>query len=225
MTSSSLFAIITLVFSSCSSEDDSLLIENQQKSLLKTYKIKRDATGAYSIDFDVTDNTKVDNLLNVKNNFNEYILSPSNTVTEKNISQDLLINNNQLKVGFVDANFDKKAVISVIDDELSLHRKGNNSKLADYSVQSNEDGTFTLDFNVNSNVNVSFVFNESINTHEIHLEEGKGGENTFSRTLEKENGEPLKIVFVNYYNNSTSAKSKTAVAQKGSIRRPELIII
>jgi len=100
-----------------------------------------------------------------------------------------------------------------------LQRKGNGEMLAGYSVQGNEAGTFNLEFDVNDNVAVSFVYNETISTYEIHLEEGSSDNNSFSRTLEKEAGEPLKIDFVNHVSN-TSAKSSELLM----VRKPKVIV-
>ena len=214
-----LVAIVSLVFTSCSNEE-TLLTENQSPKLLKTFKVKRDATGAYSVDFEVSENTKVDKLTNVLENSSEYLLSSTNNRTKENISQDLLIDNNKLKVGFVDANTDKRQFISISDDNISFLRKSDdNNKLAAYSIQSNEDGTYDLAFNVNDNVDVSFVYNEAISTYEIHLEDGTGGDNNFSRILESKDGAPLKIDFVNHSSN-TSGKSIEALAE----RKPRIII-
>lgn len=211
-------AAITFVFSSCSSEEVSPL-DNNQTSLLKSYKIKRDATGAYSVEFDVNENTKIDKLVDASENKSEYLLSPSNTKSEKNISQELLINNSQLKVSFVDANANKKSLISVYDDNISLQRKGRNSKLLGYSIQEVEHGTYNLVFDVKDNVDVAFVYNKSINTYEVHLEKGIGAENSYSRTLNKEQGERLKIDFVDHVGN-VRAKSSELL----EIRKPIIII-
>ena len=211
-----LVAIVSLAFTSCSSEE-SLIDENQNPSLKKTYKVKRDATGAYSLDFD--NNTKVDQVLESSDNTRQYLISSSLNKAE-NSSQELLIDNNKLKVGFIDTDTDKKQYISIFDDNISLQSKSSDTnKLADYSIQSNQDGTFSLDFNVNDNVNVSFVYNEEISTHEIHLEDGIGGVSNFSRTLESIEGEPLKIDFVNHINNP-NAKSY----EFSRIRKPVIII-
>ncbi|WP_397447383.1 hypothetical protein [Polaribacter sp. R77954] len=212
-----LVAAVSLAFSSCSNEETTTL-ENNSFSLLKTYQIKRDATGAYSIDFDVENNTKVDKYSDGNNN--EFLLSSAKIAqTEKSISQDLIIDNNNLEVSFVDANTNQKSFISISDDNIILQRKGNDTKLASYSVTGNQDGTYNLFFDVKDNVDVSFVYNESINTYEVHLEDGAGGEISYSRTLEKEEGKPLKIDFVNYISNP-NAKS----AELEMIRKPKVII-
>tara|TARA_R110002126_G_scaffold291063_2_gene450214 strand:+ start:19030 stop:19701 length:672 start_codon:yes stop_codon:yes gene_type:complete len=212
-------AAITFVFSSCSSEEVSPL-DNNQTSLLKSYKIKRDATGAYSVEFDVNENTKIDKLVDASQNKSEYLLSSSDIKTKEDFSHALLIDNDQLKVSIVDANTNQKSSISVIDDNIQLQRKGNSEMLAGYSVQGNEAGTFNLEFDVNDNVAVSFVYNETISTYEIHLEEGSSDNNSFSRTLEKEAGEPLKIDFVNHVNNPNAKSTELAMIT----RKPEVII-
>lgn len=214
----SLFLLLAVLVSSCSNEEVTSL-ENNQTSLLKTFKVKRDATGAYSVDFNVTENTKVEQFIEAKNT-SEYLLSSSNIKSKKEFSQDLLIDNDQLKVSIVDANSNKKSSITVIDDNIALQRKGSSTMLAGYSVQGNEDGTFDLEFDVNDDVAVSFVYNEAISTYEIHLEEGISNSNAFARTLEKEAGEPLKIDFVNHINNPNAKSTELAMIT----RKPEVII-
>ncbi len=214
------FALATaaaLIFSSCSNEENTL--EDNQTSLLKSYQIKRDATGAYSIDFDVIDNTKIDKVKDVETNINEYILSSSESKSDSKTSDELLIDNSKLEISFVDVNLDKKSSISVFDDNISIQRKAGNSKLSSYSIQENEDGTYSLVFDVKNKVDVSFVYNEEINTYEVHLEKGVGSQISFSRTFEKESGAPLKIDFVNHVNNP-NAKS----AGFEMIRKPKVII-
>jgi hypothetical protein len=213
-----LLAIVVIVFSSCSNEETTSSLLDNQTSLLKTYEIKRDATGAYSIDFDVTNNTKVEKFINADNN-SEYLLSSSNIETKEDFSQDLLISDSHLKVSFVDANTNKQSFISVTDDNIKMQRKGDATKLAAYSVEANEDGTVNLAFDVNDNVAVSFVYNEEISTYEIHLEDGIASGSSFSRTLEKEAGEFLKIDFVNH-NTNTNAKS----SEMFLTRKPKVIV-
>ena len=211
-------AAISLVFSSCSNEDSSPL-DTSQKSLLKKYKIERNATGAYSVDFDTEENTAINKFVDATTNSSEFLLSESINSVTKDATQDLLIDNNQLKISVVDGNTNKKSSITVFDDNISLQRKSNDSKLASYSIEANEEGTYTLDFQVNVNVDVSFVYNESISTYEIHLEDGSGEQSDFSRTLEKESDIPLKIDFVNH-NTNTAAKS----FELAMIRKPKVII-
>lgn len=212
-------AAITFVFSSCSTEEN-LSLEDSSKSLLKKYKLKRDATGAYSVDFDTEENTTINKYVDATNNSSEFILSQSGNSTLKDASQDLMIDNNQLKISVVDGNTNKKSSITVFDDDISLQRKTNDSKLASYSIEGNEDGTFTLDFVVNPNVDVSFVYNEAIETYEIHLEDGDGEVNSFTRSFDRESiNKPLRIDFVSHVVND-NAKSAELVL----IRKPRTIL-
>lgn len=212
-----LATIVTLVFTSCSNEE-SLSSEAQQANLSKTYKVKRDATGAYSVHS--TDNTQIDRVLTEVDNTKLFYLSSGNSQTNKNNTQELLIDNNKLKVGFIDANTNDKQFVTIEDDNITLLSKSNeNKKLADYSIEGNQDGTYDLDFKVNKNVDVSFVYNEEISTYEIHLEKGKGGVENFSRTLESEDSGVLRVDFVNHVNNSNAKSSEETL-----IRKPRVII-
>lgn len=213
----SLLTIVLLVFASCSSED-SLIEENLNLSLEKTYKVKRDATGAYSLDFD--QNTKIDEVLKFSDDFRQYLLSSSSNNIENTNSHELLIDNNKLKIGFIDADLNKTQSILILDDNVALQSKSNETKkLVKYSIKSNQDDTFSLDFKVKKNVDVSFVYNEEIRTYEIHLEDGDGVKSNFSRTFDKESSEPLRIDFVNHLINS-NAKSSSLLM----IRKPKIII-
>ena len=80
--------------------------------------------------------------------------------------------------------------------------------LSEYSVSSNEDGTFTLDFEVNKNVKVDFVYNDDKEIHEVHLEAGKTSKTTYSTTLTKEERKVLRIDFVNHINAQSKSASK-----------------
>lgn len=211
-----LVASITLVFSSCSTNEN-LLPEEQSVDLLKSYSIKRDANGAYSLDYNLNGNAKTEKV--VDNNINQFYLYSSESQTSRRATQDLVIDGTELKVGFVDTSSDKLPQITITDDNLAL-AKNSNKKLKEYSITSNQDGTYNLDFSVNNKVRVDFVYNEEINTYEIHLEEGKSNETSFSRVLEKADGQPLKFDFVNHLDN-TEAKSESTIIR----RKPRGIII
>ena len=212
-----LATIITLVFTSCSNEE-SLPSEDQNMNLSKTYKVKRDATGAYSVYS--TDNTQIDRVLTEVDNTKLFFLSNGNSQSNKISSQEVLIDNNKLKVGFIDANTDDKKFITIEDDNITLQSKSNiNKKLADYGIEENEDGTYNLDFTVKKNVDVSFVYNEEINTYEVHLEEGASSTNSFSRTLESKDGKILKLDFVNHVKNKNAKSSEVTL-----IRKPRVIV-
>jgi hypothetical protein len=214
----SVMAIIALGITSCSDEDG-VLAADQNVKLLKTFKVQRDATGAYSVDFNVSDNTEFDKVLNKNDNTRQYFLYSSDKATENNISHDLSIKNDQVKIGFVDMQSTKSESITIIDD-IKFARKSNNSlRLLSYSVVSNENGLYDLDFTVMENTDVSFVYNEEIKIHEVHLTVGTRGEVDFSRSLEIVEGEPLKIDFVNHMGNPNAKSYKELL-----VRKPRVIV-
>lgn len=216
------FAVIaSLIFSSCSSNEEGMIPTDSNAKLLKNFTVKRDASGAYSLDFNVAENTKVDKVANQNLNSNEfYLYSSENNATTK-IAEQLLIDNSQLKVGFIDANSKNNTNLTVYDDNITLAKGDLNSKLKSYSVTKNDDGLYDVVFEVKNNVAVKYAFNEKEDAFEIHLTNGKSADANFSTTLEKKEGVPLKIVFVNYVGN-TNAKSEST--DLTPIRKPVIII-
>ena len=225
------FAIIaSLLFSSCSSNEEGIINTDVNAKLLKNFTVKRDASGAYSLDFNVTENTKVDKVANQNLNSNEFYLYSSENNSTTKIAEQLLIDNNQLKVGFIDTNSEsKKASVTVYDDDITLAKGDLSSKLKSYSITKNDDGLYDVVddglydvvFEVKNNVAVKYAFNEKEDAFEIHLTNGKSADANFSTTLEKKEGKPLTIVFVNYVGN-TNAKSEST--DLTPIRKPVIII-
>jgi len=215
-----MFFLASIVFFSCSNNDDAEMSTDFNKNLLKNYAVKRDASGAYSIDFNVSDKVKVEKIVDKNSNTSQFFLHSADKNTQTNIAESLLIDENQLKVDFVNANNNKNITnVTIFDDNITLAKGNENSKLKSYSVTKNDDGFYDVVFEVKDNVAVNFVHNEKEDAFEIHLNNGKGVETNFSRTLEKIEGKPLSIVFVNYVGN-TNAKSETLEP----IRKPVIII-
>ena len=209
-----LLASFTLLLSSCST-NETLAIEEQSLDLLKTYTINRDADGAYSLDYSLNGNAETENVIDNNTNTNNIYLYSSSSQSSRKVTQDLVIEGTQITVGFVDTNSNNLPEITIIDDNVTTFSKSSETKMLNaYSISSNEDGTYTLDFSVNDKVRVDFVFNEEIDTYEIHLEEGKTGELNFSRVLEKEEGKALRFDFVNHIANNTTAKSESTTITK-----------
>lgn len=215
-----LVASFTLVFSSCSTNEN-LLPEEQSLNLLKEYTIKRDASGAYSLDYILNDNAEVENVKDVKTNTNNIYLYPSNIMSKKQMSESLSIDGDQLKIGFIDTNSDKQPKITIIDDNIVFSKGSTKDKemLAEYGITGNGDGTYDLNFKVENKVDVDFVYNEEDGIYEIHLEKGKGSGNSFERTFTKNEGSDLKITFINH--NNISLKGADFAL---STKKPELII-
>jgi hypothetical protein len=216
------FAIsASIAFSSCSSNEEGLISTDSNAKLLKNFTVKRDASGAYSMDFNVSENTKVDKVSDRNSNTSQFYLYSSDKNKATNIAEQLLIDNDQLKVGFIDTNTKNNTSVTVFDDNITLAKGDENSKLKSYSVTKNDDGLYDLIFEVKNNVAVNFVHNEKEDAFEIHLNKGKGDTTSFSRSLDKKEGKPLNIVFVNYVGN-TNAKSGDI--DLTPIRKPVIII-
>ncbi|MBA6156340.1 hypothetical protein H3Z83_07415 [Tenacibaculum sp. S7007] len=208
------FLVFSIIFTSCSSNENEVLEDTQEK-LLQSYTLKRDANGAYSIDFNTTNNTDVTAIKNTDNS-NEIILSEVNHKTAVKHSNDFNIENDYLKIGFLEANQGKRTKIS-IEDENPTFAKGVTEFLNSYSITKNTDGTFQLKFKVNDNVNTDFVYNEDIETYEVHLSTGDSKQKDFSRTINLSSDDLLKIDFVNH---KYSGKSTEETAE----RKPKLEI-
>ena len=80
------FLVFSIIFTSCSSNENEVLEDTQEK-LLQSYTLKRDANGAYSIDFNTTNNTDVTAVKNTDNS-NAIILSEVNHKTAIKHSND-----------------------------------------------------------------------------------------------------------------------------------------
>lgn len=217
----SLVVVAVLTLSACSSNESILPVEESENAL-KSYKIKRDATGAYSIDLDVDENVKTQAFKNEETNKNEFHFYESDNLTSKKQSKELLIDDQELSIGFVDNRSNKKSNISIIDDNIEMAKKNlDDTFLSEYSITSNEDGTYDLDFTVKNQTTVDFVYNQEANIYEIHLEKGKSSETTFSRNFTKLEGEVLRIDFVNHLLNlsskSLSQRSFALVSRKPKI--------
>ncbi|MFK8059552.1 MAG: hypothetical protein AB8B78_05615 [Polaribacter sp.] len=212
-----LVASFAIVLSSCSTNETFIPEEEQAVDLLKTYTVKRDAKGAYSLDFELNEGSEVQK--SSQPDSNQFHLFSAGDKSARKVTQNLTIEGEQLKIGFVDANLSKSSQILLSDDNLKMAKNNDDKKLKEYSISSNSDGTYDLDFNVANNVKVDFVYNEEIDTYEIHLEKGKSSVNNFTRTLEKENGKALKFDFVNHTSN-TESRGYLELA----VRKPKVII-
>jgi hypothetical protein len=140
-------------------------------------------------------------------------------------SEELFIDGNQLSIGFIDSRRDIKSNITIEDDNITLAKNSakNEEMLSEYSVFSNEGGTINLDFTLKNKVSVEFVYNETENIYEIHLEKGKSNEADFSRSFTKNEGEVLRIDFITHTNTDASAKGE-AVGSFAKERKPRIVI-
>lgn len=220
----SLFLASAFVLSSCSN-NETLLPETAKTSLLKSYKVKRDASGAYSVDFNLAENTKSNKVKNIETNSNDFHLYESDFSSAKRQSEELIIDGNKLSVGFVDTNTGKNPYITIEDENVFLANTAakKTEMLNEYSISSNEDGTFNLDFSVNNKVSVDFIYNEDNGIYEIHLEEGKSSETSFSRNLVNKDDKVLKIDFIHHLTKDTAAKGYTLESETTK-RKPRIVV-
>lgn len=218
-----LFALVPvtlLLFFSCSTEE-SILPEEESTNLLKSYKVSKDAEGNYSLDFNLNDNGTVEKVVDkVTNTKNFYLYSEGNQISKK-LTEDLVIDGEQLQVGFVDTRSDKSPTVTIIDDNINFAKTDKKEFLKEYSIEVAEDEEFLLDFTVNEGVDVSFSYNKETDTYEIHLKEGKSVVKKFSRLLEKQEGKLLKFDFINY----TEVESKNYLSERLSTSRHPRILI
>lgn len=211
---------ISLGLMSCSS-DEILTPGDTNNKLLESYTIKKDAKGTYSLDYTLANNAEASISRDRGSNTNDFYLYSSDNQSERNFKEKLAIQNNSLRVGFNDTENGKKSSITILDDDIKFSRAADEEFLTQYSISNNGDGTYDLDFKVADNVTVNFIYNDDLQTYEIHLEDGVNSQSDYIRTFVKEEGVDLKIDFVNHYPNESS-RDEDAVATL--IRKPRSII-
>jgi hypothetical protein len=218
----SLAGAVLLVFTSCSNDENGTLSNSENAKLLETFELKRDAFGAYSID-GIANSAQIDKTLDVTTNKKQLNLYPSDNDNLTKFTEELAIESSEFKVVIKDMNTNKFVNIAVYDDNAYLVKKTTEIKLSNYDVSRNEDGLYKLDFEVKNNTDVSFVYNEDDNAYEVHLEEGNGQVQNFSRVLELVEGQKLKLNFINHLSNQ-NAKSGDDDPKPVIIRKPVIII-
>lgn len=210
---------LSIVFASCSSNENEGL-NNTPENLLKSYTLKRDANGAYSIDFNTTNNTDVTTVKNVDSS-NEIILSETNNNTENKHSNEFAIENDQLKIGFLESNKGKRTKISIEDENITFAKGGVTEFLNSYSITQKTDGTFQLNFKVNNNVITEFIYNKDIETYEVHLSNGETNQKDFSRIINVSEN-VLRLDFVNH--KKVSEKNHSKESEFVTSSKPKVII-
>jgi len=189
--------VLAFSFTSCSTNETD--IEIPQEALLKSYKLQRDASGAYSIDYVVADNTTSNVTKDVSSLTNEINLSRSAQKTKNDLREEFKLDNNKLSVGFVDAETGKKSKFTIEDENITLAKGGDNGEfLKTFGLATNNDGSIQLDFEVNNNIVTEFVYNEELTIYEVHLKKGTTNDKVFSRAIEMPDTGVLRIDFVNH---------------------------
>ena len=188
--------VLAFSFTSCSTNETDL--EIPQEKLLKSYELKRDASGAYSIDYNVADNTVSDVHKDLNSLTNEFHLSKVGHDTKVHYRNDFELENDKLSIGFFDAETGKQTKLTIKDENITLAKGQSTEFLKTYGITRNSDSTIQLDFEVNNNVSTVFVYNEDLNIYEVHLRKGLSENKVFSRTIVMPDTGVLKIDFVNH---------------------------
>jgi hypothetical protein len=188
--------VLAFSFTSCSTNETDF--ETPQENLLKKAQLKRDASGAYSVDYIVADNTASDAHKDLSSLTNEIHLSKVGYDTKDQYREDLTLNENTLRIGFFDNLTGKMIRLTIEDENITLAKGNSNNFLKTYGLTTNTDGTIQLDFEVNDNVVADFVYNDELAIHEVHLRKGISIDKVFSRSLTIPDTGVLKLDFVNH---------------------------
>lgn len=191
-----LAVVLAFSFTSCSTNESDL--EIPQENLLKKAQIKRDASGAYYLNYVVADNTVSDVRKGLSSLTNEFYLSKVGYDTKDQYREDLTLNDNKLRIGFFDAETGKTTKFTIEDKNITFAKGESREFLRTYGLSINIDGTIQLDFEVNQNVATEFVYNDELQIYEVHLSKGISVGSVFSRTIEMPDNGVLKIDFVNH---------------------------
>jgi len=191
-----LAVVLAFSFTSCSTNETDL--EIPQESLLKKAQLKRDASGAYSVEFVVADKTVSDSYTDINSLSNEFHLSKVGYDTKDQYREDLTLNDNKLRIGFFDKETGKSIKLTISDENITFAKGTSTKFLKNYGLETNADGTIQLEFEVNDNVVTEFVYNEELGIHEVHLRKGTSTDKKYSRSLTIPDSGVLKLDFVNH---------------------------
>ena len=153
--------LITVGFSSCTQEDSTFLEEPTAQVLLKSFTLNKSTSGDYSLDYQLNNGAASDNVLDAKTNTSNIYLYSSENVSKSIKNEGIALKDGELRISFNDTEKHKKHSITVLDEEIKASRSEDDTDLGylnSYSVTTNNDGTFTLDFKVNEWVVVDYIF-------------------------------------------------------------------
>jgi hypothetical protein len=188
--------VLAFSFTSCSTNETD--IEIPQESLLKSYKLKRDVNGAYSIEYNVADNTVSDARKDINSLTNEFHLSKVGYDAKDQYRENVSLNANTLHIGFFDTETGRSMKLTVEDENITFAKGSSTRFLKTFGLATNNDGTIQLDFEINDSVVAEFVYNEDLAIHEVHLRKGTSTDKVFSRSLTIPDTGVLKLDFVNH---------------------------
>ena len=214
-----LLIVTTLIFTSCTVDEDLTLQDETSGKLFEKLIVKRDLNGAYYLDMQLNEGTDVDIVDDHKSNSKELNFYSSDENMRRNLNESFTTGSKgRFNLAVKNTLDDRRSTITVVDDDIRYDRSTEDDHLTDYSFTDNNDGTYDLEFTVDENIETDFVYNEDTKTYEIHLETGEDNEREFFRTFTKEEDENLEIVFVNHFYDRSERNYSTL------IRKPEIII-
>lgn len=210
-----LFALITIGFSSCSSEDDLMIQDTNSEDVLKSFALNKSSDGQYSLNYQLGDGVAADKEKDYKSNTNNIYLYSSEVQTRSSFNDDLVIQDGQLKVNFKNTIDDKVYTITIEDDDIQTSKDSDENEYLDsYGISGNGDGSYDLDFRVKDGVSVEFLYNGDLGIYEVHLRpDASATGSDFSETYTKQEGVTLKIDFVNH----GEGRSNTTRKPRGSV--------
>ena len=193
-----LLVIMTLIFTSCTQEDNLLLEEPTTEDLLKSFELDVSAKGDFSLGYQLGKGLASDNILDTKANINNINLYLTEGQTQSKQSQELYAQDGELNIVF-NNNDQRIKSITILDDEFIKTKSADeNELLASYGIAGNGDGTYDLEFVVEDGVSVDYIYDGDRDVYEIHLtEDDNATQADFIQTFTKEEGVALKIEFVN----------------------------
>tara|TARA_R110000787_G_scaffold12665_2_gene40680 strand:+ start:5431 stop:6117 length:687 start_codon:yes stop_codon:yes gene_type:complete len=207
----SLLIIITLGFSSCTQEESTFLEEPSAEDLLKSFKLNKSATGDYSLDYQLNNGAASDKVVDDETNTNNIYLYSSENESKSTNNEGLAIQDGELRISFNDTEKDKSYSITVLDDDIKSSKSENEGDLEylnSYSIATNDDGIYTLDFKVNDGIAVDFIYDGDRDVYEIHLNyDENASQSDFLQSFNKEEGVSLNIEFFNNAEGSSKTMS------------------
>ena len=140
-----LLALITIGFSSCSSEDDLLIQETSSEDFLKSFSVNKDSGGQFSLNYQLGDGVAADQEKDYKTNTNNIYLYSSQVQTRSIYNDRLAIQDGQLRVNFRNTSNNKIYTITLQDDDIQTSKDSNDNEYIDsYGISGNEDGSYDI---------------------------------------------------------------------------------
>ncbi len=210
--------IITLVFSSCSQEETTFL-EEPSSELFGKVVLSRDASGAYTMNLETSNDIASSINNNDKANSLDIDLYSETGAKKQNITESMTAGSeDRFSVNLNNMISNRTSKLTIFDKDIQFSKTEEEDHLTSYSVVDNGDNTYDVNFTVDASIEVDFTQDEATGDYMIHLEPGNGSQSEYTVTFQKEEGENLHIAFINYYSSDSSRTTST------TRRRPEVDI-